>query len=111
MEKLKHGYEAAHSADLERMLTHVFSSSTHNITQSTETSNSSYRIHCSSETPRLIRQLLLQRKLTEWKGYAVEELHYKPEGRGIDSRWGPSGCIMALGSIHPLTEVSTRGIS
>jgi hypothetical protein len=21
-------------------------------------------------------------------GYAIEELHYKPEGHGFDSRWG-----------------------
>jgi len=47
----------------------------------------------------------------EWKGYAVEELRYKAEGRGFDSRWGPSGRIIALWSIHPLTEVYTRGIS
>ena len=45
----------------------------------------------------LIRQLLLQPKPTKWKGYAVEELHYKPEGRGFDSRRGPSGRTMALG--------------
>jgi hypothetical protein len=25
--------------------------------------------------------------VTEGRGGAVEELHYKPEGRGFDSRW------------------------
>jgi hypothetical protein len=41
------------------------------------------------------------------------------EGRGFDSRWGndifnypnPSSRTMALGSTHPLTEMSTRNIS
>ena len=40
------------------------------------------------------------------KGYAVAQLvetqRYKPEGRGLDSRWG---------STQPLTEMSTRNIS
>ena len=38
-------------------------------------------------------------------------LRYKPEGRGFDSRWRPSGHTMALGSTQPLTEMSTRNIS
>ena len=48
----------------------------------------------------------------------VEELRYKPEGRGFDSKWGhwdtslnSSGRTMALGSTQPLTEISSRGIS
>ena len=49
----------------------------------------------------------------------VEALRYKPEGRGFDSPMvsleffidSPSGRTMALGSIHPLTEMSTRNIS
>ena len=44
-------------------------------------------------------------------GYAVaqliEELRYKPEGRGFDSRW----CHFSLGSTQPPTELSTRSIS
>jgi hypothetical protein len=48
----------------------------------------------------------------------VEALCYKPEGRGIASRWGgflsnwpnSSGRIMALGSTQPLTEMSTRNL-
>jgi hypothetical protein len=50
-------------------------------------------------------------------GAVVEALRYKPEGRGIDSRWGhfrwhnPSGRNMALLSTQPLTEMSTRNIS
>jgi hypothetical protein len=31
-------------------------------------------------------------------------------GRGLDSRWGPSGLTIALESTQPLTEMSTRGI-
>jgi hypothetical protein len=50
------------------------------------------------------------------KGYAIEALRYKPEGRGFDSRrviaifhWhNPSGHTMVLGLIHPLTELSNR---
>ena len=38
----------------------------------------------------------------------VEELRYKLEGRGFDSRWDPSGRTMALMSTQPLTEMSTR---
>ena len=42
----------------------------------------------------------------------VEALRYKPEGRGIDSRWGsllnPSGPTVALGSTRYLT---VQGIS
>jgi hypothetical protein len=49
----------------------------------------------------------------------VQTLHYKPEGRGIDSRWchwnflwhNPSGRTMTLGSTQPPTEMSTRYIS
>jgi hypothetical protein len=49
----------------------------------------------------------------------VETLHYKPEGRGFDSRWChwifsliiPSECTVALGLTQPLTEMSTRNIS
>jgi hypothetical protein len=52
-------------------------------------------------------------------GAVVEALRYKPEGRGIDSRWfpgifrgrNPSGLTMALVSTQPLTEMSTRNIS
>jgi hypothetical protein len=50
----------------------------------------------------------------------VEALCYKPEGRGIDSRWchweffinvrNSSGRTMALESTQPLTEMSTRNI-
>jgi hypothetical protein len=48
----------------------------------------------------------------------VEALCYKPEGRGIASRWGgffsnlpnPTGRTMALGSTQPLTEMSTRNL-
>ena len=44
----------------------------------------------------------------------VEALHYKPEGRGFESRWcrwnfyshNPSSRTMALGSTQPLTEMS-----
>jgi len=32
------------------------------------------------------------------------------EGRGFNSRWCHSGCTMTLGSIQPLTEISTRGV-
>jgi hypothetical protein len=45
----------------------------------------------------------------------VEALCYKPEGRGIESRWGgffnlpnPSNRTIALGSTQPLTVMSTR---
>jgi hypothetical protein len=48
----------------------------------------------------------------------VEALHYKPEGRGFDSRWchlifhwHAFGRAMALGSTQSLTEMSTRHIS
>jgi hypothetical protein len=49
----------------------------------------------------------------------VEALRYKPEGCGLDSRWGyrdfsstyPSGRIMTLKSTQLLTEMSTRNIS
>jgi hypothetical protein len=40
----------------------------------------------------------------------VEALCYKPEGRGFDSRWGPSDRTVAVGSTKPLTEMSTRDI-
>jgi hypothetical protein len=48
----------------------------------------------------------------------VEALHYKPEGRGFDFRWWnwnfsltkSFGRTVALGSIQPLTEMSTRNI-
>jgi hypothetical protein len=40
---------------------------------------------------------------------------YKPEGGGFYSGWdqrlNPSGRPMALRSIHPLTDMSTRGTS
>jgi hypothetical protein len=58
--------------------------------------------------------------LINGRGHAVvEALRYKPEGRGIDSRWYhwnfywhiPSGRTMALGLIQPLREMSTRNIS
>jgi hypothetical protein len=50
------------------------------------------------------------------KGYAVEALRYKPEGRGFDSRCviaifhlhNPFGHTMVLGLIQPLTEMSTK---
>jgi hypothetical protein len=38
----------------------------------------------------------------------VEELRYKPEGRGFDFRWGPSGRTMALGSTQSVAEMSAR---
>jgi hypothetical protein len=46
----------------------------------------------------------------------VEALHFEPEARGFDSRWchynfaltNLSGRTMALGSIQPLTVMSTR---
>jgi hypothetical protein len=49
----------------------------------------------------------------------VGALHYKPAGRGFDSRWcqwifhwhNSIGRTMALGSTQPLTEMSTRNIS
>jgi hypothetical protein len=43
----------------------------------------------------------------------VKALRYKPEGRGIDSRWchNPSGRTIALGSTQPLTEMSARNVS
>ena len=49
----------------------------------------------------------------------VEALRYKEEGRGFDSQgvtgifhWhNHSGRTVALGSIQPLTEMSTRNIS
>jgi hypothetical protein len=59
------------------------------------------------------------------KGHAmaqlVEPLRYKPEARGLDSRWNfgifgifhwrnPSDRTMTLGSTQPLSEVSTRNI-
>jgi hypothetical protein len=48
----------------------------------------------------------------------VQALHYKPEGRGFNSRWChwishwhyPSGRTMALRSSHSLTKMSTRNI-
>ena len=43
----------------------------------------------------------------------VEELHYKPEGRGFDSllgRWGPSGLTVALRSTQPLTKMCTSNV-
>jgi hypothetical protein len=48
----------------------------------------------------------------------VEALRYKPEGRGIDSQMvsleffigNPFGRTMALGSIQPLREMSTKNI-
>jgi hypothetical protein len=47
--------------------------------------------------------------------YLVEKLRYKREGRGFDSGWShsltSSGCPVALGSIQPLTEMSTIEIS
>jgi hypothetical protein len=49
-------------------------------------------------------------------GLVVETLCYKPEGRGIDSRWchwkfsfnNLAGRTLALRSAQPLTEMSTR---
>ena len=42
----------------------------------------------------------------------VEELRYKPEGRGFDSPWyhNPSGRTMPHGLTQPLTEISTVNI-
>jgi hypothetical protein len=47
----------------------------------------------------------------------IEELGYKPEGRGVDSRWShwnsqlsPSSRTMALCSTQPLTEISTSNL-
>jgi hypothetical protein len=53
-------------------------------------------------------------------GAVVEALRYKPEGRGIDSRWcnwkiflghNLAGRTKALGSTQSLTEMSTRNVS
>ena len=52
-------------------------------------------------------------------GVVVKGLRYKPSARGFDSRWCqdfspwhyPAGRTMALGSTHPLTEMSTRCVS
>jgi hypothetical protein len=44
----------------------------------------------------------------------VEALSYKPEGRGVIGIFhllNPSGPTMALGSIQPVTEMSTRDVS
>ena len=44
----------------------------------------------------------------------VEELRYKPEGRGFDpllGHWGPSGRTVALRSTQPLTKMSTSNVS
>ena len=44
----------------------------------------------------------------------VKVLCYKSEGRWFDPSWchgNPSDRTMALGSIQPLTEMSTRSIS
>jgi hypothetical protein len=59
-------------------------------------------------------------KFTHFRGHAVallvEELRYKPEGRGVDSRWchfnwlNPSGSTMALGLTQPLTDMRTGNI-
>jgi hypothetical protein len=42
----------------------------------------------------------------------VEEVCYKPEGHGLNSRWGhwffPSRCNMVPGFIQPVTEMSTE---
>jgi len=38
----------------------------------------------------------------------VEALHYKPEGRGFDSRWGNCGLTLTLGSTVSVTEGSAR---
>jgi len=47
--------------------------------------------------------------------HLVEELRYKPEGRGFDffyfSMNNPSGRTTVLGSIQPLTEMSTTNTS
>jgi hypothetical protein len=40
-------------------------------------------------------------------GHLVEALCYKPEGRGFET----SGRNMAMRSVRPLTEMSTRNIS
>jgi hypothetical protein len=43
----------------------------------------------------------------------VEALRCKPKGHGFDSRWchwNFSGRTLALGSAHPLREMSTRNI-
>jgi hypothetical protein len=69
----------------------------------------------------LLYILKVYRKSTGARGgVMVEAPHYKPEGRGFDSRWchwiffishNPSGRTMALGLTQPLTELSTRDIS
>jgi hypothetical protein len=41
----------------------------------------------------------------------VQALRYKPESRGFDSRRNTSGRTITLGSIQPLTEMTTRNIS
>ena len=63
---------------------------------------------------------LLERYYGVRDGTVVKVLCYKLEGRWFDpsgSHWNflltknPSDCTMALGSIQPLTEMSTRSIS
>jgi len=45
--------------------------------------------------------------------HLIEALRYKPEGRGLNSRWchNLSGRTMALGSTQSLVEMITRNIS
>jgi hypothetical protein len=60
----------------------------------------------------------LFRICTRWCSL-VEALCYKPESRGLDSRFvtvifhwhNPTGRTMTLGLTHPLTEMSTRNNS
>jgi hypothetical protein len=53
--------------------------------------------------------------LKKYLALLVEIPRYMPEGCGFYSGWdqwlNPSGRTMALGSTHPLTDMSTRGIS
>jgi hypothetical protein len=41
----------------------------------------------------------------------IETLHYIPEGRWFDYGWSKFSLTAALRSTHPLTEMSTKGIS
>jgi hypothetical protein len=71
---------------------------------------------CHTVTP-VLQSWAAQRRTSDQSGHAVvqlvEALRYKPEGRGFDVRWchNPPGCILALASTQPLTEMSTVNIS
>jgi hypothetical protein len=72
-----------------------------------------------SGIPLLRMQNVLSRDRRHAVAQLVEALHYKPEGRGIESQRGgfffnlpnPSVRTMALGSTQPLTEMSNRNLT